>query len=403
MPHCPLLRPRIHLTATVIVSLTLASAFCGPCSGPAWAQAALGEPAAGTQAATPEQRAELYHTLRKQAQVLEAQASIVKMVAKLIGPAVAHIEADVPPRAVGLYGRRPLIEEAGSGVVVRLEGKYYVLTNGHVVRKSAPEGIKIKLADGRQIHPEKVWDDPETDVAVMAISAPDLVAAEVGDSDRMEIGDFVLAVGSPFGLSQSVTYGIVSAKGRWDLRLGEASLQFQDFIQTDAAINPGNSGGPLVNLQGEVIGINTAIASNSGGSEGIGFSIPINMFMLISRQLIGRGRVIRAFLGVDLDRQFGPTEAAGIGLPRPVGARISKVRPGTPAEAAKLQTGDVILEYNATLVQDDDHLINLVGLTEVGKTVSLLVYRDRKRMTLTLRVGEQPVQARLSKLPSLGG
>jgi len=389
MPLCPLLCPRIHLTATVIVSLALASAFCGPCSGPAWAQAATGEPAAGTQAATPEQRAELYHTLRKQAQVLEAQASIVKTVAKLIGPAVAHIEADVPPRAVGLYGRRPQIEEAGSGVIVRLEGKHYVLTNGHVVRKSAPGEIKINLADGRQIHPEKVWDDPDTDVAVMAVSAPDLTTAELGDSDRMEIGDFVLAVGSPFGLSHSVTYGIISAKGRRNLKLGEASLEVQDFMQTDAAINPGNSGGPLVNLQGEVIGINTAIASNSGGSEGVGFSIPINMFMIVGRQMIEHGKVRRAFLGVDLDKDFGPATAAEIGLPRLTGARITKIRTGTAAEAAKLQVGDVILQFNQTPVENDAHLVKLVSLTEVGKTVSLVIFRDRKPITLTLQVGDR--------------
>jgi len=389
MPLRPLLRPRIHLTAAVIVCLALGSVFCGPCCGLAGGQTGVDEPVAGKEAVTPEQRAELYRTLRKQAQVLEAQASIVKTVAKLIGPAVVHIEADVPPRAVGLYGRRPQIEEAGSGVIIRLEGKHYVLTNGHVVRKSAPQEIKINLTDGRQIHPEKVWDDPETDVAVMAVSAPDLVAADVGDSDRMEIGDFVLAVGSPFGLSHSVTYGIISAKGRRDLRLGEASLLFQDFIQTDAAINPGNSGGPLVNLQGEVVGINTAIASNSGGNEGVGFSIPINMFMIVGRQLIEHGKVRRAFLGVDLDKDFGPARAAEIGLPRLTGARITKIRTGTSAEAAKLQVGDVILEFNQTRVEDDVHLVNLVSLTEVGKTVSLVIFRDRKPITLTLPVGDR--------------
>ena len=142
---------------------------------------------------------------------------------------------------------------------------------------------------------------PTTDVAVLAVSAPDLTAAPLGDSDRMEIGDFVLAVGSPFGLSHSVTFGIISAKGRRDLHLGEVdTVQFQDFLQTDAAINPGNSGGPLVNLRGEVIGINTAIASNSGGNEGIGFAIPVNMFMTVARQLIETGKVTRAFLGVNM-------------------------------------------------------------------------------------------------------
>jgi serine protease Do len=383
----PLLRTRPTSGAIACLALGLLFPILSPQR--VAAQTAADEVVGRGEPVTEERQAELYRALSAHAQVLEAQAATVKTVAKLIGPTVVHIEADVPVQAVGLYGRRRQIEEAGSGVIIHLDGKYYILTNGHVVRKSSPEQIKIKLADGRGINPEKVWDDPETDVAVMAISAPNLVAAELGDSDRMEIGDFVLAVGSPFGLSHSVTYGIISAKGRRDLRLGEASLRFQDFIQTDAAINPGNSGGPLVNLRGEVIGINTAIASNSGGNEGIGFAIPINMFMIIGRQLIDRGKVSRAFLGVDLDSQFDSAKAAEIGLSRPMGARITNIRRGTPAEAADLQAGDVVLQFNRVRVEDDAHLVNLVSLTEVGKTVSLVIFRDGKQMTVTLKVGDR--------------
>ena len=167
-------------------------------------------------------------------------------------------------------------------------------------------------------------------MAVLAVAAPDLIAAPLGDSDRMEIGDFVLAVGSPFGLSHSVTFGIISAKGRRDLHLGEAKDHFQDFLQTDAAINPGNSGGPLVNLHGEVIGINTAIASNSGGNEGIGFAIPVNMFMIVGRQLIETGKVRRAHPGRDARRKFGPAMATELGLPRPVGAHVTASCPTRP-------------------------------------------------------------------------
>ena len=385
------------MSVPAVVCLTLGLLFCGVSPGGAQAQDTLqtaaeappGELAELGEPITPQQRAELRRALKKHAQVWEAQAAVVKTVAKLIGPTVVHIEADVPPKAVGLYGRRREIEEAGSGVIVLLEGKHYVLTNGHVVRRSSPQQIRINLADGRRIHPKKVWDDPETDVAVMSISAPNLIAAELGNSDRMEIGDFVLAAGSPFGLSRSVTYGIISAKGRWDLRLGEASLRFQDFMQTDAAINPGNSGGPLVNLRGEIIGINTAIASNSGGNEGIGFSIPINMFMIVSRQLIEQGKVTRAFLGVTLDDDFGPATAAKFGLPRPMGARIKGIVSGTPAEIAKLQVDDVILRFNNTPVKDGDHLMNLVGLTEVGKSVSLVIFRDRKPIVVTLNVDDR--------------
>ncbi len=336
-----------------------------------------------------EKRAELYRQLQRQAEVLQKQSAVVKTVAKLIGPTVVHIEADVTNRQSLQYGSGRHVEEAGSGVIVNLKGKHYVLTNRHVIRGALPEGIKIGMADGRRIHPTKVWEDAETDVAVMAITAPDLVAAPLGNSDRMEIGDFVLAVGSPFGLSHSVTYGIISAKGRRDLALGGAGVRFQDFIQTDAAINPGNSGGPLINLRGEVIGINTAIASNSGGNEGIGFAIPINMFGIIVRQLIEHGKVSRAFLGVTLDSKFGPAMAAEVGLPRPIGARITSITPNSPAQAAKLQVNDVILRFEKTPIEDDAHLVNLVSLTEIGKGVSLEVFRNRKTIVVQVEVGDR--------------
>ncbi|MCE5303587.1 MAG: trypsin-like peptidase domain-containing protein [Planctomycetaceae bacterium] len=338
----------------------------------------------------PEQRAELQHELERNAKLLEAQSAVVRTVAKLVGPAVVHIEADIPTDAEAAFNRRRL-EEAGSGVIIQWKENFYVLTNRHVIRGAAPEGIRIHLADGRRLNPKKVLEDEKTDVAVLPIRASELVAAPIGDSDRLDIGDFVLAAGSPFGLSQSVTFGIISAKGRRALRLSEvdSSVEFQDFLQTDAAINPGNSGGPLISLRGEVVGINTAIASNSGGNEGIGFAIPINMFMAVGRQLIETGTVTRAFLGVNLNPRFGPSMAAELGLPRPVGAHVTGVRPGTPAEAAKLQVGDVILEFNHTPVEDDAHLVNLVSLTPVGKTVPLLIFRDRKPITILVEVSDR--------------
>jgi serine protease Do len=344
--------------------------------------------------ARPEQRAELQRELERQVSVLEAQSAVVKLVAKLMQPAVVHIEADIPPEANPAYNRSRHVEEVGSGVIIERKHRYYVLTNRHVVRGAAPPAISINLADGRLLHPTEVLDDRKTDVAVLPISAPDLVAASLGDSSRMQIGDFVVAVGSPFGLSHSVTFGIISAKGRRDFRLAEADqenhVDFQDFLQTDAAINPGNSGGPLVNLRGEVIGINTAIASHSGGNEGVGFSIPINMFMAVGRQLIETGKVTRAFLGVHMNSkaEFGPAMAAELGLPRPIGAYISGVIPSSPAAAAKLQAGDVILEFNRTPVEDADHLSNLVGLTEPSKSVSMVIFRDRKPINLMIQVGD---------------
>ena len=172
-----------------------------------------------------------------------------------------------------------------------LEGRPYILTNRHVIHPAELRSIRLELNDGRLIRATDMWTDPATDVAVLQIDRSDLVPARLGNSDKMEIGDYVLAVGSPFGLSHSVTYGILSAKGRSNLELGSKEIQIQDFFQTDAAINPGNSGGPLLNLRGEIIGINTAIASNSGGNEGIGFTIPINMAMLVAKQLVRNGKL----------------------------------------------------------------------------------------------------------------
>ena len=284
-------------------------------------------------------RAELYASLRRNAELLEAQSAVVKTVAKLIGPTVVQVEAETTHHSSLQLARGHRVEESGSGVIVDFNGKFYVLTNRHVIADAGLSSIRITLADGRIVSPDKVWDDPESDVAVMPITASGLVAAPIGDSDAMEIGDFVLALGSPFGLTHSVTYGIVSARGRRDLELGDSKVKFQDFMQIDANINPGNSGGPLVNLRGEVVGINTAIASISGRFEGIGFSIPINMFAHIARQLVEHGAVVRAFMGVNLDNDYGPAMAAELGLPRPAGALVNGITRGSPAERANVRGG----------------------------------------------------------------
>jgi serine protease Do len=383
LARCGVRPPLAAVIAVAVLGLAVLL-DCPAASGQEAIQAAIRR----TGPVSPEERADLYRQLAGQAEILEQQSAVVKTVAKLIGPTVVHVAADVSPRITLHYGQGRHIEEAGSGVVVELDGKHYVLTNRHVVSGARPDGVTVTLADGRQIRPLKVWDDPTTDVAVMQVEAADLVAALVGDSDRMEIGDFVLAVGSPFGLSHSVTYGIISAKGRRDLELGSSGVRLQDFLQTDAAINPGNSGGPLINLRGEVIGINTAIASNSGGSEGIGFSIPIKMFMHVARQLIEKGKVARAFLGVKLDATFGAAMAAELGLPRPVGARITKIVGNSPAAAADLREGDVILQFNDIPVEDDNHLVNLVNFTDIGKKVALVVFRDRQALQLEVAVAD---------------
>jgi len=354
---------------------------------PARAQAAAAEPPESSLVSA-EARQQLYQEIERDVAALERQGTLLKRVVRLVTPTVVHIEAAKSSREDIRFSRRS-VEEAGSGVLIQHGGDFYVLTNRHVVNESSLTQIKIKLADGRVVNPKQVWTDRGTDVAIMEVSAENLVPARLGDSDKLEIGDFVLAVGSPFGLSHSVTYGIISAKGRRDLKLGDGSVKYQNFLQTDAAINPGNSGGPLLNLRGEVIGINTAIASSSGGSEGIGFSIPINMVMTIATQLIERGNVVRAYLGVRLDSRFDAARASALGLPRPAGALVSTVTPNSPAAASDVREGDVILKVNDVLVEDDAHLVNLVSLSAVGESVSLVVYRGGKTLAVKVQVGKR--------------
>lgn len=325
-----------------------------------------------------------YESLAREVAAIQRQGNILKTVVQLAGPSVVHIEAKKPNPS----RQDRMIEEAGSGTILKFGEKYYVLTNRHVIRGAETNRITIVLEDGRRLTPVFVRDDPETDIAVMRIEAPRLIPARLGNSDNVEIGDFVLAMGSPFGLSRSVTYGIISAKGRRDLDLDDG-VRYQDFMQTDAAINPGNSGGPLLNMMGEVIGMNTAIASNSGGNEGIGFSIPINMAVIIARQLSDKGSVNRAFLGVNLDSKFSTEAAEQLGLGRLEGARVTGITPNSPASRADIKVGDVILDFNGTPIEDDIHLVNVVSLTPVDKDVPVVVWRNGQRVEIHVRVGSR--------------
>ncbi len=334
--------------------------------------------------AQPPDRESEFTDLARDVESLSRELSIYKRVAKLVSPSVIHVEATPLPQ----YRFRRDVEEAGSAVLVRYRGRDYVLTNRHVIKHSRENLIRLELSDGRQLEPTKIWSDAETDIAVLAVEAPELVPARIGNSDLAEIGDIVLAFGSPFNLRRSVTRGIISAKGRSNLDLGDGEVVYQKFLQTDAAINPGNSGGPLVNLRGEVIGLNTAIASNSGGNEGIGFSIPINIAVRIMRQLIEAGHVERGFLGVRLDGNFDSASARYVGLNRRKGTRVTFVTEGSPASIAKLQVDDVILEFDGMQVEDDQHLINLVLRTEIGRRVDLVIFRDRKVQTLQVQIGK---------------
>ena len=329
-------------------------------------------------------REDQYAELAEEVTLLERQTQLLRKAVRLVTPTVVHIEAlkegneqgDSRPDARWKDNQR--VEEAGSGVVIQIGSGNFVLTNRHVIHTALPQNIRVETYEGIPLKVNQVWDDPSTDLAVIDIRRNDLPAAKIGDSRNLEVGDYVFAVGSPFGLNHSVSYGIVSAKGRRNLELGAKSIVYQDFIQTDAAINPGNSGGPLMNMRGEVVGINTAIASNSGGNEGIGFSIPINLALHIAKQLVVKGEVQRSYLGVSVERAFNTESGTGTTAQRPRGAFVKVIKPNSPAELAGLKYGDVILEFDGTLVENDEHLVQLVGLSPVGAPIALLVLRDGK-------------------------
>jgi S1-C subfamily serine protease len=311
-----------------------------------------------------------------------------ELIAKKVSPAVVYVEAAKPTDKSAAGSRS--IEESGSGVITRLDGhrEYFVFTNNHVVAGAVAQKIIVHLADGRLFRPTRVWSDPETDVAVLGLDAAlSLPTAALGDSDRLQVGNWVLAMGSPFGLNQTVTHGIISAKDRGQVSLG-STIRIKDFLQTDAAINPGSSGGPLINLNGEIVGINTAIASPNGNSSGVAFSIPINLFKRVSLALLDSGRVARGYLGVQLSNSFEPADALRLGLARAQGALVEVVYPDTPGARAGLKVGDVILELDDVPIRNENHLINLVSQMPAGKQVTVVVWRGRQRLTVQAVVGD---------------
>ncbi|HWP56303.1 MAG TPA: DegQ family serine endoprotease [Candidatus Acidoferrales bacterium] len=267
----------------------------------------------------------------------------------------------------------------GSGFIIDRDGS--ILTNNHVVENA--EKILVKLADGRELEAKVVGRDPKTDLAVIKINAKaDLAVATLGDSDAVEVGEWVLAIGNPFGLDNTITAGIVSAKGR---HIGAGP--YDNFIQTDASINPGNSGGPLINLRGEVVGINTAIFSRTGGNIGIGFAIPINLAKELVPQLKTKGKVTRGWLGVVIQR-VTPEIAESLGLDSARGALVASVAKDGPAERAGVKVGDVIVEFDGKEIKDSNDLPILVARTPVDHRARLKVLRDKKEVTLTVTIGE---------------
>lgn len=294
------------------------------------------------------------------------------------GPQGPHSQREFRPQAMG------------SGVIVTPDG--YILTNAHVVNQA--QEIKVTLTDKRSFKAKLVGADKESDVAVIKIDAQNLPAAELGDSDKLRVGEIVVAVGNPFGLNKTVTSGIVSAKGRTNMGI----VDYEDFIQTDAAINPGNSGGPLVNIRGQVIGINTAIASRSGGYQGIGFAIPSNSARLIMADLIKEGKVHRGLLGVNI-QDLTESLAKSFESKSSKGALVSQVVPAGPAEKAGVKTGDIIVAINGKAVESAAQLKNEVAACKPASKVSLSVFRNGKTVKLSARLGERVAKTDTPAVP----
>ncbi len=291
--------------------------------------------------------------------------------------------------------RERATQSLGSGVIIDA-AKGYVLTNNHVIAKA--EEITVTLRDGRALTAKLVGADPETDVAVIQIPVKNIVALPIADSEKLRVGDFVVAIGNPFGLGQTVTSGIVSALGRTGLGIEG----YENFIQTDASINPGNSGGALVNLRGELVGINTAIYAPGGGNIGIGFAIPTNMARDIMRQLVEFGEVKRGRLGVQM-QNLTPDLAKAFNIEEQQGAVISKITKGSPADKAGLEVGDIVTTVNGRPVNDAATIRTTVGLMRVGEKINMNIIRNGKPRNITLVLGEAEKVSAESIAPRLAG
>lgn len=328
------------------------------------------------------------------AQALAQGLSIADVAAK-VTPSVVSVfsekEMKIPEAVRGSFlfhffgpgdgGNMPKQQALGSGVVIDSDG--IILTNNHVI--AGADEVRVRFKDSEDIEAKVIGSDPKSDVAVLKIDKKNLPALPVADSSKERVGDLVLAVGNPFGLSHSVTMGIISATGRADMGIAA----YEDFIQTDAAINPGNSGGALVNIKGELVGINTAIASRSGGSQGIGFAIPSNMAMAVQDAIRKHGRVVRGWLGVAI-QELNEDLAEGMNLKRHQGVVVADVEEDSPAEKGGLKRGDVILSIDGTRTTSTGVLRNLVAAKGKGAKVKLRVLRDGKNRELKVALGEQP-------------
>jgi serine protease Do len=341
-----------------------------------------------------------------QAAVIVPGARSIADVAAQVTPSVVSVYSErlaptlpVSPDGFGLFerqGRAPRRRQLslGSGVIVARNG--IILTNSHVI--AGAQKIRVALNDGRTLDAKLVGADPKTDVAVLRVDAKNLPPIEIADSSKLRIGDVVLAIGNPFGIGQTVTMGIVSAVGRANMGITD----YDDFIQTDAAINPGNSGGALVNMNGQLVGINTAIISQSGGYQGIGFAIPSQMAIQIKDSLLQHGKVTRGWLGVAV-QDLTDDLAHSLEVEPHSGVLISDVTAGSPAARAGLQRGDVITAIDGVKTVDAGQVRNLVALAPIGKQVRLDVRRGRQARTVEVKLGEQPEDTSVASAASPTG
>lgn len=341
----------------------------------------------------------------KDIELLDRSARAFSRVVKDVKPAVVHIAVTSTVETNSEYEQffnHPFFERffgpeyrfqdpqrrkrqqqgAGSGFIIDREG--HILTNNHVVEKA--DKITVTLNDNSEVEATLIGTDPKSDVALIKIDVDhDLPVVELGDSAALEVGEWVIAIGNPFGLSQTVTVGVVSATGRSRVGINE----YENFIQTDAAINPGNSGGPLLNIHGQVVGINSALYSRTGGYMGIGFAIPINMAKFINEQLMDNGKVTRGYLGVGI-QDVDEALAESFGLEKAGGVLITDVQDDTPASKAGVKSQDVLVKLDGIDLQDTQDLRNRIAQTIPGTTVVLDIVRDGKPVELKVKIGEQP-------------
>jgi len=339
-----------------------------------------------------------YAQLAKDADETDKISRIMRTAAELTLPSVVHLETTmIKPRTTGVLAdvsrqTTQRVEETGTGIIVKIDAQYWVVTNSHVVGSADPEGIRVLCHDSRLLTPKRTIVNSDFDIAVIEIAETDVIAAKLGDGSTVQLADRVLVLGSPFGLSGSVTGGMISAVGRRNIPKGAHPIPLYDMLQTDASINPGNSGGPLVNMRGEVIGIIAAIASSSGTNEGVGFAIPIQDAMRVVENLVRYGEMQRPYLGIELTRTITDSERITAEITKQIGVKITRISPNSPAAVAGLKVGDILVKYNETDIEDDSHFIRLVVRDNIGGQVKLSVFRHGETLTITPVLAAQKSQ-----------